>query len=324
MPRSTRPTTLATLALAVSCALALAACSDTSAPDTGQPFTAQQTADIGDAADNEAGETTSAFIVEDAADPTVVDDGSFAVAAREPAPALDVKGTLPSLSLWMPPSCATVSPNPPANPDGDRVPTDVTISFDPATCTRTSPSGTTVKVFGTRHITDPFPDAAGFDRDVTLTNLGLEVDHADSVLKVTRNGTRQVRGAQSGIDLTQDITALRQRTGRPDVTVHKTGTANFTPDAGATLVVGQPRPSGAITLTGTETYRGKVSADFTLQTVTPLHYNAGCADLGFGPARRIDAGELHLTRTVDGVSKGYLRLVWSACGVAPTREFVGQ
>jgi hypothetical protein len=316
-----RPTPLLAVLLV---ALALAACSDGTAPDNGEPFTTQQTAEVGAAASDEATETATTLVVEDAADPSSLGDAALAAAAARPTVSLataSLSGA--SLSVFdMPPACATRTPSPPQNPDGDAVPTDVTVTFDPSACTATSPSGVTVTLFGSHHVTDPFPTTAGFDRDATIAGLGLQVDSGGTTLKITRNGTRQVRGSANGLNLTQDISVLRQRTGRPDVTVHKQGAASFTPDAGETLVVGEARPSGTIALTGTVTYAGRVNADFTVQTITPLHYAAGCADLGYGPARRIDAGELRLTRTVAGVNKGYLRVVWSACGQRPTYTFV--
>jgi hypothetical protein len=56
-----------------------------------------------------------------------------------------------------------------------------------------------------------------------------------------------------------------------------------------------------------------VSRTFTVTTVTPLVWDATCTT-----DRKISSGETHATLG-DG---SYIRTVWTACGVDPTRTFV--
>ena len=51
-----------------------------------------------------------------------------------------------------------------------------------------------------------------------------------------------------------------------------------------------------------------------MSTAAPLVWDASCTT-----ERKIASGEIRLTLA----SGGYVRLVWSGCGVGPTRSFVG-
>ena len=56
-----------------------------------------------------------------------------------------------------------------------------------------------------------------------------------------------------------------------------------------------------------------MSRTFTVTTVAPLVWDASCTT-----DRKIASGETHATLG-DG---SYIRTVWTACGVEPTRTFV--
>jgi hypothetical protein len=56
-----------------------------------------------------------------------------------------------------------------------------------------------------------------------------------------------------------------------------------------------------------------VSRAFTITTVVPLVWDASCTT-----DRKIASGETHAT-LADG---SYIKTVWTACGVDPTRTFV--
>ena len=82
----------------------------------------------------------------------------------------------------------------------------------------------------------------------------------------------------------------------------------------ATLALGQPLPNGTFTKSGTLTWtRGILSHTFTVTTVTPLVWDASCTT-----DRKIASGEIHWTLP-DG---GYIKTVWTGCGIDPTRSFV--
>ena len=306
-----------TLALTASLlGLGLVACSDNpSGPSGSTGLTSAQVADVGAAVSDENDESTTEFLLPDAGDPFSASP-DFSTAAA------------PAGAAFSPPSgsCPALDPAQPEDPDLDHIPTTLTLSWDPQICSRTSRFGT-ASLFGSRGVVDPFPDQAGFDRDVTLTGLGFQAsDNSGNTYKVTRDGTRSVRGSANSLIGTEDITVARQLTGKHDATVHKVGTLTFTPDDGQTLQVGVEKPSGTITVDGTLTWTAADVLTFTVTTVTPLHYNNSDGSCTALPrARRIDAGELHYTRTVNGVaSPGYLKVVWSACGQAPARSYVAN
>ena len=119
-----------------------------------------------------------------------------------------------------------------------------------------------------------------------------------------------------GLTLASNVTTVRTASGHPSIQVTHSLQLGFTPAVAGTLVMGSPLPSGTITSTGTLTFvRGSDSRTFTVTTPTPLEYDATCA----GPRRaRIKAGEVRWTLA----SGAYVSVLWTACGVRPTRTFV--
>jgi len=300
MARATPTAVLAALSLTLT--LTLGACGgDTQGPDDATPLTDAQARELETAATDETEESLAALFEEDFDDP-------FGFAAAPAAPAASAE-------------CPDRSPRIPENPDGDRVPTVLTISYDPANCTRSGREGGSATLFGTRRVSDPFPTVAGFDRDVVLEGLGFELQRDDATLRVTRDGSRTVRATAGSLNATEDVTVTRVLTPGGSTSMRKQGTAAFTPDEGAALAAGRPRPSGTLTLAGTLAWDGvERDAAFTLTTVTPLHYDAACTESR--PAQRFDAGELRYARSVGGRSRGYLRVQFTGCGQRPAREWV--
>jgi hypothetical protein len=291
-----------TLAALAALVLTLGACGGDGpqGPADPTPLTDAQSREIETAAGDEAEESLAALFETDLDDPFGLAgaDAGFAASA----------------------ACPDRSPRIPENPDGDGVPTALTITFDPASCTRTRQDGASATLFGVRRVSDPAPGVAGLDRDVVLEGLGFELRRGDTALRVTRDGTRAVRGTAGSLRATEDVTVARVLTPGGATSVRKRGEAEFTPDGGEPLTPGRPRPSGTLTLAGTLAWEGtERDAVLTLSTVTPLHYDATCAD--GRPARRFDAGELRYARTVDGRSRGYLTVRFVGCGRAPEREW---
>ena len=113
----------------------------------------------------------------------------------------------------------------------------------------------------------------------------------------------------------QDMTVVRTYPARPQGTVSHNLLLQFTPAAGTSLRRGDPLPDGIFTENGTLTWsREGRSRTFTVTTVAPLVWDASCST-----ERKIASGEIRLTLG----SGGSVRLVWSGCGVDPTRSFVG-
>lgn len=215
------------------------------------------------------------------------------------------------------PACATATPETADDPDGDEIPTSLTLTFEE--CGRTGPNGASLELFGSLTITDPSPAAAGIDVAAEAAELGYEHVRPDgATIRVTRDGSRSLTGGESGVSATEDLVTVREVSGSETITVTKEGTRTFTPDQGETIVPGEERPSGTITVDGSFSWQqGDDTFNFTAETVTPLHYNAACADQPRG--RRIDAGAIRYTRTFEGRTET-VTLTFTACGEAPTVE----
>ena len=286
-------------------ALGLAACSGTTTPNatSGGPTTSQMT-EIGLASSDELDASLSAMTVTDELSPI----GFAAMAPMASGPV--------SLGSDHIPACATINPDPPTDTDGDGIPDDATITFN---CSHTLRNGGSFSHTGDFRIQDTNPDNA-FDMNQTLTNIVWSYTDPSGALSftATRNGTRSRSGTANGASLSEDMTIVRQRPGRPDATIHRAGTVTFTPAEGSTLAMHMPLPSGTFTVDGTQSWqRGDESFTFTVSTVTPLAYNAGCTLTH----QRIEAGQLRFDATVNGHT-GYLLLTWTSCGMPPTREWV--
>ncbi len=284
-------------------ALGLAACSGTTTPSTtsGGPTSSQMT-EIGLASSDELDASLSAMTLTDELSPI-----GFAPATPTMSPV--------ALGPGMLPMCATINPDPPIDSDGDGIPDDATITFD---CHRDVHGGTFSHT-GEFRIQDTNPDNA-FDMDQTLTNIVWQFTDATGAqtFTATRNGTRSRSGTANGASLSEDLTIVRQRPGHPDATIHRAGTVTFTPAEGSTLAMHMPLPSGTFTVEGSQSWdRGDEHFSFTVTTVTPLAYNAGCTLTH----QRIEAGQLRFDATVNGHT-GYLLLTWTSCGMPPTREWV--
>ena len=303
-------TTLAA-ALAI---LFTAACSDSAGVGPGDPaaLSAAEVADIGDTFEEEADLSFGALFQRGTL-------GWFDLSMSS-LQALFPPGTrahLPSPLI----ACLSASPLPIDDPDGDGVPTDLTISFDPAGCEFTNPKrGAHFALTGSVNVTDPLPNSPGYDLLEVLTDFGhtLTSGNGAHTAQVTRNGTRSVSQAANLLTAVEQLVSVRSGTLGPEKTVASDWVIEFTGDAD--IMFGDPLPSGSIGVEGTWTLtRGPQVREFEMTTVTPLVYDAGCTT--DRPSRRITAGELHAEFMVDGVLRGTLSLVWTGCGTAPTRQF---
>lgn len=212
-----------------------------------------------------------------------------------------------------------VAPSNTTDADNDGIYTDATIIYTAPPCTWTHRRGGTMSLVGTLRITDPTP-TAGLAFSNTLTGLTFTFTGATVSARnfsVSRTGTRSVLPSGAGFTAASNLTITRTfNTGTP-ATVQKIWASSFTPIAGASLVAGQPLPSGTFSISGSISWtRGDESFAMTVTTPTPLSYLASCAS-----AQRFTAGELRADGRFDG-RDGYLRIRWTACGTEPTVEFV--
>lgn len=298
-----RPTQWASTASALAgslLVLGLTACSDSTTPTTGAVISAAETSDIGAAEADEVDQSVGALTVEGAAAgaASLRSAASFSVAAFTPGGS----------------SCATVSNT--TDTDGDGAPDDATFTFALPACSFTGFRGGTLEITGTVGISDPTPDAADFNFLATLTDLQFKFTNPDATRTFTavRNGTRALTANAAGASLSNNITVVRSVPGKSDATITHNLLLTFIPASGESLALGQPLPNGTFTKSGNFTWsRDGVARTFTVTTVTPLVWDASCTT-----DRKISSGEIRATLG-DG---GYIRTVWTACGVDPTRTFV--
>ena len=276
--------------------LGMSACGDSSNPSGATVLSVTETDDITDAVGDEVDQAVGSITSEGAA---------FGVASRQSRTA-----------FYAPPGggCATV--NNTTDTDGDGAPDDATFTFALPACSFTGFRGGTLEITGTINISDPTPSGADFNYLATLTDFQFKLTSPLTVrtFTATRNGTRALSGNAAGVSLSNTITLVRSAPNRADATISHNLLLSFTPAAGEVLALGQPLPNGTFTKSGTFTWsRGTITRTFTVTTVAPLVWDASCTT-----DRKIVAGEIHAT-LADG---GYIKTVWTGCGLEPTRSFV--
>ena len=207
-------------------------------------------------------------------------------------------------------NCPTITPNPPVDTDGDRIPDDLTISFTLPDCSFAR-NGATFEITGSIHITD-----------LSSTDFGIRVVFDNLDHKFTRdggatfesklNGARQVLHSASSFDLHDSTTVDLTSSDHGAAQLAKAWVVTFTVDAGETFDGLRRLPSGNLTVDGNMSRtRGTASHSFAVTTVTPLHHDATCQER---PA--FTAGELQIVKTgPDGTVT--IHVVFNGCGVEP-------
>jgi hypothetical protein len=212
------------------------------------------------------------------------------------------------------PGCATVDDE--TDTDGDFQPDNATYTFALPACHFTGFRGGSLDVTGTINLRDLTPTAPDLSVTATLSDFTFAFTSPDQArtYSAVRNGTRTLTGNAQSASLSNQVTVVRSRPNRADATVVHNLLLTFTPAQGESLAFGQPLPDGTFERNGTFTWsRGGRSLTFTVTTVTPIVWDATCTT-----DRKIASGETHATLE-DG---SYVRTVWTACGVDPTRTYV--
>lgn len=208
-------------------------------------------------------------------------------------------------------NCPTITPHPPVDSDGDRVPDDVTLSFTLPDCSFAR-NGATFEITGAIHITDP--SATDFGIRVAFTDLQHKLTQPTGAFFLNRlNGPRQVLRSGAGFSLIDSTTADRASSEHGAAQLAKAWAVSFVADAGQTVSHDRGLPSGDLTVQGKTTWtRAGVSHSLTVSTLTPLHHDATCTTR---PA--FTAGELVVVKTgPDGTVT--IHIVFNGCGVEPT------
>ncbi len=208
-------------------------------------------------------------------------------------------------------NCPTITPNPPADADGDHVPDDVTLSFTLPDCSITR-DGATFEITGTIHITDP--STTDFGIRLVFTELQHKLTRESGSFFLSRlNGARQVLRSASEFSLHDTTTTDLESSEHGAAQLAKAWLVGFVVDPGQTFDQTRHLPSGNLTVNGSMSRtRGTTTHTFAVTTVTPLHHDATCTTR---PA--FTAGELLVTKTgPDGTVT--IHIVFTGCGVEPT------
>jgi hypothetical protein len=273
------------LTLWAALALAVCACSDSTSSSSGG-ITATDAADISVAESDEVEQSLSAM------------SAPASLAAEAPTA----------------PGCTTVDDE--TDTDGDLQPDNATYTFALPACHFTGFRGGSLDVTGTINLRDLTLSAPGLAVVATLHDFTFAFTSPDQArtYSAVRNGTRTLTGNAQSASLSNQVTVVRSRPSRADATVVHNLLLTFTPSQGESLAFGQPLPDGTFERTGTFTWsRGGRSLTFTVTTVAPIVWDASCTT-----DRKISSGETHATLE-DG---SYVKTVWTACGVDPTRTYV--
>lgn len=213
------------------------------------------------------------------------------------------------------PDCPTLSENPPTDTDGDRIPDDLTITYDPAKCTFGDTATSYFQLSGAVQIQDP----SATDPAIRVTFLELQsklVWRRELAWLRLANGPRQLLTSDAGFSASDSTTVKHESSRHGSAELAKAWQVDFVADEGAVFEPRAPLPSGDLTIDGatSRTWNDKVRS-FTVSTPVALHFDAACdAD------DKITSGELH-AEFVSPRKTATLTVVWNGCGVEPTVTF---
>lgn len=311
--------------LTVGVALVLIGCGDDNSGPRDPATTNAQVAELGAAAQESSDETLDALLEPLGGVPIGV-----AALNPDPCPAVTVNATTePARSLTVtlefgtPPEETT--PWPPE-------------ASDP--CLRGGERGGQVYMFGSV-VASMSGTRTELERSEALDDLGARATRNGFVdwHEWRRDGSRAFSKSGAALEASEDLVTSRtrmedeQQTG---ATVTSQLEWSFTPSSGSEVQAERPRPSGTIVVNGSWAFEGQllvdtdddrstpkelvdVNASHTVETVTPLEYDATCRE--FRPRRRIKAGQLLFTRQ-RGEDVVSFTLTWSACGEEPVKGAV--
>lgn len=270
--RISRPITLVA-------ALALAACSESTAPLNVTP---DQLESIGQAVATEIEGGVRQLTVQD----VMSTNGGAPAFLRMPAlSGLSLNRLRAGESALRAEVCGVPSQNPPTDSDGDQIPDNLSISFLLPAC-HYADQTSTIDITGVLHVSDPQPGTAGMALNFGLDNFKIAFGGPNGSGSVVRDGNASVSASQTGLSQMVDWTESIVFSGSPSIGVDVNWTATFAAAQGQVIAVGSPLPSGTFSANGTVNYReGKRQASFSVTTITALQYSAACAaDMNSGLA----------------------------------------
>lgn len=214
-------------------------------------------------------------------------------------------------------SCASFSDT--TDTDSDGVPDDLIVRFDQPGCIEVGDS-VTATLSGSFRITDPGANP-GFD--IAYSSILLRLDHVNGdYLSFGLNGTQGVGATTTTASANSNMSytaGARVGTQTANVSLSQNWNAGYAAASGQVLRVNEPLPDGALTVTGSSTWRSnRDNFSFALSTPQPLQHLASCQQ---EPA--IESGTVHAL--VSGNSGGaYVRVQFIGCGEEPIVTLVGR
>jgi hypothetical protein len=215
--------------------------------------------------------------------------------------------------------CRSISAGSLTDTDGDKIPDNVTFSFDETNCLRVLPGvGGTITRGGSKQIQDT---SAGNDRNhnETLSNLKTiwtrTIESKSVVWTATRNGTRNVtQGSSTTLTRVHDVTGSSTRTvdgaGGQGISWTNQMTVAYTTSGVGTISNQAPLPDGTLMIGGSWKSKRGIRAERTFNVSSNgLVYSSAvtCAK------RRLTAGTLTFED-----AKSTIAITFNGCTTEPT------
>jgi hypothetical protein len=202
----------------------------------------------------------------------------------------------------------------PTDSDHDGVPDDAVLSFTLPAC-RFVTGTDTVEITGTVRLQDPVnsppPNMTAFGYVATFDHLRMHAGHAnpDSDVTDTRSGTEAMMMNPQGLNQGHEFT-ISHEDAQGVAAIQDGWNAGFAPDPGATVVPGQPLPSGVFVINGMSSFaRGGNGFQFIVGTAAPLRYDPSCPD---SSPNRFRSGELR-AHMASPQQQAFVRIVFADC-----------
>jgi hypothetical protein len=216
-----------------------------------------------------------------------------------------------------PADCPTANQNPPVDTDGDGVPDDLILTFDPTKCVFTDRNGlVTMELSGALEIIDPPLATQGLRLVFTQLQQKVSLPNANYFQR-TVDGPWQLSSDASGFLAHDTTTVVNESSTRPTSSLAKQWAVTFTVTDGSTYSPHMPLPSGDFNVDGTTTRTWDTRTRvFQIETVTVLHRDATCS-----AENKIVSGELHVT-TTNSSGTQTVDIIFNPCGQDPTVTLV--
>lgn len=239
----------------------------------------------------------------------VVEDQEAILDGSSVDPVTGVSISPPGPSRTSPPCAPALTPNPPANGDGDAVPDSVQLDFTGCAFVRGNFS---FVLSGLIHIIDPTAAQQGFGLKSIFEGFTTQRTFVPTSRTVTSefNGTRQITATADGVNhLITNFETVVTRPGLGSVVHLKDWNAAFTADLPGSIVHHQQLPSGTLNVAGSSEWSRGGAEVFSLSiTTSGLHFDAACT-----LAPRFDAGSSVLVITRRGETHTVV-VEHTACG----------